>query len=73
MANNITVDITRRIGVIATEKNEWTKELNLVSWNGAEPKFDIRSWSPDHERMTRGITLTHDEAAKIAELLQGAI
>jgi len=68
----ITFDITKHFGVIAEGKGGWRKELNMVSWNGRDPKFDIREWSPDHEKMGKGITLTKDEAAKLVELLNAA-
>lgn len=73
MTNDITYEITRRCGVIATEKNGWTRELNIVTWNGGEPKYDIRSWNEDHTRMTRGITLTYEEATSLARVLRAAI
>lgn len=74
MANNdITYEINRHIGVISTERSGWNRELNIVSWNGGEPKFDIRSWSADHTRMTRGITLTYEEAASLTSLLRKAM
>ena len=66
---DITFDIVKKYGVISEEKGGWRKELNLVSWNGRTPKLDIRDWSPDHEKMGKGITLTKDEAAKLVELL----
>lgn len=72
-SDNITYEITRHCGVISTERNGWTRELNIVVWNGGEPKYDIRSWSEDHSRMTRGITLTNEEAANLARLLNAAI
>lgn len=54
--------IMQPIRVLSTNpKNGWTKELNLVSWNEATPKYDLRSWSPDHQKMGRGITLTETE------------
>jgi len=37
------------------------KELNLISWNEREPKYDIREWSPDHEKMGKGVTLSEEE------------
>ncbi|MBP3199255.1 MAG: hypothetical protein J6N21_19970, partial [Butyrivibrio sp.] len=43
----------------------WRKELNLISWNEAEPKYDIRDWAPDHEKMGKGITLTKEEAKQL--------
>jgi hypothetical protein len=68
----ITFDIVKNYGVISQEKGGWMKELNLVSWNGRTPKLDIRDWSPDHQKMGKGITLTKDEAAKLVELLNEA-
>ena len=47
----------------------WRKELNLVSWNGAAPKYDLRDWAPAHEKMGKGVTLTKDEAKALAALL----
>ena len=47
----------------------WTKEINIVSWNGGQPKIDIRDWSDDHQRMSRGITLTEDQSMKMAVAL----
>ena len=65
----IQFDITRHFGVISADKNGWKKELNMVSWNGRNPKLDVRDWSPGHEKMGKGITLTTEEASKLAELL----
>ena len=47
----------------------WTKELNIISWNGGVPKLDIRDWAPEHEKMGKGITLSEEEAEKLAKLL----
>lgn len=72
MADNgqIKVDIVERIGALdKPNENGWTRELNLVSWNGGAPKLDIREWSPDHSRMSRGITLTEQQAVRFAQLL----
>ena len=54
--------IERYLGVLSEAQNGWKKELNLVSWNGKPAKLDIREWSPDHQRMAKGITLRHEEA-----------
>ena len=62
-------EITQEIGVLSESKSGWKRELNLVSWNGAEPKFDIRDWSPNHERMGKGISLNADEVEKLGILL----
>ena len=49
----------------------WTKEVNIVSWNGGEPKIDIRDWSQDHTRMSRGITLTVEQAVNLTKAIAG--
>ncbi len=61
-------EITKELGVISENAKGWTKELNLVSWNDNAPKFDIREWSPDHTRMSKGITLTEEEMSQLVEL-----
>ncbi len=63
-------EIVEEIGVLSTSPKGWQKELNKISWNGAEPKYDIRDWAPDHEKMGKGVTLTEDEVAKLKELLK---
>ncbi|MDR1400357.1 MAG: hypothetical protein LBJ41_10580 [Treponema sp.] len=65
----ITFDIVKTYAVLSSEKSGWKKELNLVSWNGRQAKLDIRDWSPDHEKMGKGITLTPEEAAKLTPAL----
>jgi len=67
----IKFEIVKEIGVLSESPKGWTKELNLVSWNGAEPKYDLRDWAPDHEKMGKGITLTKEEVQKLSELLNG--
>jgi len=63
-------EVIEEIGVLSTSGSGWTKELNLVSWNGRPPKFDIRDWSPDHEKMGKGVTLTNDDIKVLKELLE---
>jgi hypothetical protein len=70
---DISFDIVKHFGVVSDEKGGWKKELNLVSWNGRTPKFDVRDWAPGHEKMGKGITLAPDEASKLAELLTLAL
>ncbi|MFA5659564.1 MAG: PC4/YdbC family ssDNA-binding protein [Oscillospiraceae bacterium] len=62
-------EITKSIGVLSENVKGWTKELNMVSWNDREAKFDLREWSPDHSRMGKGITLTDEDIASLKELL----
>ena len=62
-------EILDNVGVFFNSKNGWTKEINIISWNGAEGKVDIRSWSPDHSRMGKGISLTVEEFKALKELM----
>ncbi|MBM7408841.1 YdbC family protein [Methanococcus maripaludis] len=66
----ITYEIVEHIGVLYEYPNGWKKELNLVSWNENEPKYDIRDWNPEHERMRKGITLTSEELKALKEILK---
>lgn len=67
--DKLVYEVVQNIGIIAEYSNGWTKELNRISWNNQEPKFDLRDWDPDHEHMSRGITLKEDEARVAVELL----
>ena len=62
-------EITEHIGDISESSSGWKKELNLISWNGANPKYDIRDWAPEHEKMGKGVTLTEDEVVIISFVL----
>lgn len=68
--NEVVFKIVRNIATIITYQSGWSKELNVVSWNGGVPKYDIRDWDPNHERMTRGITLYEPEAKALAQVLE---
>jgi len=67
--SEINFKITKHIGVLSESPKGWTKELNLVSWNEREPKYDIRDWSPEHDKMGKGITLSEDEMAALKTML----
>ena len=49
----------------------WRKELNLISWNDRVPKYDLREWSPDGEKMGKRITLSKEDLAALKEILDG--
>ena len=66
MASAISYTINKNVSVLTTSNSGWTKEINLVSWNGRDPKYDIRDWDPAHEKMGKGITLSADEARAVA-------
>ena len=62
-------DIVEKIGVLSENAKGWRKELNLISWNGAAPKYDIREWAPEHEKMGKGVTLTKEELEALKKLI----
>jgi hypothetical protein len=66
---DIKYEITKQIGVLSKSGSGWSKELNLISWNDREPKYDLRDWSPDREKMGKGVTLSGEELKALKELL----
>ena len=67
--SEIKYEIVKKIGVLSTSASGWAKELNLISWNDRDPKYDIRDWSADHEKMGKGVTLSKEELLALKELL----
>ena len=65
----IKYEIKEKFGILSESAKGWTKELNLVSWNGKEPKYDLREWDSNHEKMSKGITLSKEELIKLREIL----
>ena len=66
---DIKYDIIEELGVISESSKGWTKELNLISWNGGAPKYDIRDWAPEHEKMGKGVTLTKEEMEQLKKMI----
>lgn len=75
MTQGITFEIIEHIGVIGKRtdyyNNAWSKEVNIVAWNGKAPKVDIREWNEDHTRMSKGITFADEEAEALYTVLKG--
>ena len=69
VSENIKYDIIRRIGVISEGSRGWQKELNLISWNDAASKYDLRVWAPEHVKMGKGVTLTKEELGKLKDII----
>lgn len=66
---DIKYEIVKKIGMVSKASSGWAKELNLISWNDREPKYDLRDWSADGSKMGKGVTLTRDELLALRELL----
>lgn len=71
--SGIKYKIVKHIGVISENPKGWKKELNLVSWNERDAKYDVREWAPDHEKMGKGITLTKEEISELKALLDSEL
>ena len=67
--SDIKFDIIEKMGVLSKSEKGWEKQINLISWNEREPKYDIRDWSPDGKKMSKGITFSKEELVALKELL----
>lgn len=67
--NEIKFEILKNIGILSESASGWRKELNLISWNDRDPKYDLRDWSPDHSKMGKGVTLSAEELSALKSLL----
>jgi hypothetical protein len=66
---DIKYEIVKKIGVVSKAGSGWAKELNLISWNDREAKYDLRDWSADGTKMGKGVTLSKEELLALKELL----
>ena len=67
--SDIKYEVIKKIGVLSKSASGWAKELNLISWNDRDAKYDIRDWSADGQKMGKGVTLSRDELMVLKELL----
>ena len=67
--NEVKFEIVEEIAVLSESEKGWKKELNLVSWNDNEPKYDLRDWSPNHEKMGKGVRLSNDELKALKDAI----
>jgi len=69
----ISYKIIKKLGILSESKNGWKKELNLISWNDRGPKYDIREWSPNSDKMGKGVTLSEEEMTILKEIINNEI
>lgn len=67
----IKLEIKETVGTLSKSPKGWKKELNLISWNGNEPNYDLRDWATEYEEMGKGITLTVEDLKALRDLLNG--
>ena len=68
--SDLKYEIKRNVGVLGEGTKGWKKEVNIIKWNDKRPKVDIRDWAENHEKMSRGITLSREEVMELKKLLQ---
>ena len=66
--SDFSYEIKQNIAILSS-RGAWTLELNLISWGGRAPTFDLRKWSADHTKMSKGISLTAAELKELAKVL----
>jgi len=69
MEKKFTFEIQKNFGILSESAKGWKKELNLVSWNGGRAKYDIRDWSPEHDKMGKGVTMNEEEIQLLRDYL----
>lgn len=69
----ISYKIIKKLGVLSESKNGWKKEINLISWNDRSPKYDIREWSPQGDKMGKGVTLSEEEMTILKEIMNSEV
>lgn len=67
---DIKYEIVKHIAILGESSKGWKKELNLIAWNGKEPKYDIREWALEHVKMSKGVTLNNNELLKLKQILK---
>ena len=65
----IKYEVVQKLAVLSQRPRGWERQLNMVSWNGNPPTYDIRDWSPDGSRMAKGISLTEEELKTLKGIL----
>lgn len=66
-------EIINNIGVVSEQPSGWKKELNRISWNGKNPKYDLRDWAPEHAKMGKGLTFTEEELRSLKKVIDAEI
>ena len=69
---SIKMEIIEKCGVIAERNGGYTLELRYISWNGGDPKYDIRTWKTKDdgtEICGKGITLAGEELENLGNII----
>ena len=67
--NDFKFEIVEKIGVLSTDGKGWTKEINLISYNGKPPLYDIRTYNPEGH-LGKGVTLTPEAFENLVKIIK---
>lgn len=65
----IKYEVKEELGILSESPSGWSRQVNMVSWNDKDAKYDIRDWSPNREKMSKGISLTYEEILALKDIL----
>lgn len=70
---NFSWETIKAFGQFSEERRNYTREVNLIAWNGANPVYDIRGWrvGKDGQRHPlKGLSLSREELIALRDILQ---
>lgn len=70
----IKYEVIEECGLVAKRSGDYELKLRYVSWNGKEPKYDLRPWKVNDEGEEicgKGITLSGEELEALWNLIKG--
>jgi len=73
-AKEINYEVIEECGTVAERNGGYELKLRYISWNGKDPRYDLRPWKVDDEgkeTCNKGITLTGEELEALGELIKG--
>lgn len=63
-------EIVEHLGTVSTSPDgKYATEVNMISYNNARPKVDIRTWNKEEGKMYKGITLNNYEVKQLLQIL----
>ena len=65
-------NVVTALGNFSETRNNYTKEVNLISWNGRQPVYDIRGFRIDNDGIKhplKGISMSKEDLIALRDLL----
>ena len=71
-SDEINYEVLEECGELKARPKGETVKLRYLSWNGREPKYDLRLWNTDdegNEKCSKGIGLTGEELEELYDVI----